>query len=293
MDYFDRIQKSVDYIELYITEELNLETVAKEAYCSLFHFHRVFQAVVGDTVKEYIRKRRLSLAGRELAASNAKVLDVALKYGYESPEAFTKAFKKFHNSTPHMCRKSGTYNFREKAYVHIYKINLFEGGSFVNYRIIEKEEFKVIGYEIRVRCDNGDNFKLIPEFWRKYMEDGLYKKIAAMPNVVNKENMVTMGMCMDFDGINSMSYLICVEASSFDAIPEGMAAKTIPAQKYAIFTAKGKMPDAIQQTWKDIYEKWFPASGYERTDGPDFECYDKRSEKNDENTEVDIYVPIK
>lgn len=293
MDYFDRIQKAIDYIELYITDEISLEDVAKKAYFSLFHFHRVFQAVVGDSVKEYIRKRRLSLAGRELATSGVRVLDVALKYGYESPEAFTKAFKRFHNSTPNMCRKNGTFNFREKAYVHIYKINLLEGGNFVNYKIVEKDEFKIIGYELRTRCDNGDNMKLIPEFWDKCINDGFFRKIAAMPNVVNKEECVSMGMCMDFDGVNTMSYLVCVEASSFEVIPEGMVGKTVPAQRYAVFTAKGPMPDAIQQTWKDIYEKWFPTAGYERADGPDFEYYDKRSEINDESTEVDIYIPIK
>ncbi|MGD0920071.1 MAG: helix-turn-helix transcriptional regulator [Thermodesulfobacteriota bacterium] len=91
MDYFDRVQKSIDFIESQITEKIELDEIAKEAYFSLFHFHRIFHALVGDSVKEYIRNRRMSLAGRELATSHIKVIDVALKYGYETPEAFTKA----------------------------------------------------------------------------------------------------------------------------------------------------------------------------------------------------------
>jgi AraC family transcriptional regulator len=121
----------------------------------------------------------------------------------------------------------------------------------------------------------------------------MWQEVERMPNVINKDEQACMGICMDFDGINTFSYLICVEVSKFDTIPKKMVAKTIPAQKYAVFTAKGKVPEAILQTWKEIYQKWFPTSGFERTDGPDFEYYDKRSRINDEKSEVDIYIPIR
>lgn len=211
MNYYEQVQKAVDYIEENIYEDISLEAIAKEAYCSLFHFYRAFQELIGDSMKEYIRRRRLSLAGREL----------------------------------------------------------------------------------RVRNDNGDNNKLIPKFWTSCMEEGIFEQFQSMTNRINPQYIDTMGMCMDFDGINTFSYLICVEATNFDYIPEGMTAKTIPGAKYVVFTAKGRIPEAIQQTWRDIYGKWFPTSGYERTNGPDFEFYDNRSEVNDDNCEVDIYIPIK
>jgi AraC family transcriptional regulator len=293
LDYFDRVQESIEFIENHITEEMELEDIAKRAYCSLFHFHRIFQALVGDSIKEYIRKRRLSLAGRELAISNVKVIDTALKYRYETPEAFTKAFKKFHGTSPLLCRKSGSFKFREKAFVHIFQSKLLEGGLTMNYKIVEKDSFKIIGRELRIRNDNGDNFKLIPGFWDQCKNEGVWEELMKLPRVLINDEGACLGMCMDFDGINTFSYLICVEVSNIDFVPEKMVAKTIPAQKYAVFTAKGKMAESIQQTWKDIYQEWFPSSGYERTSGPDFELYDKRSEANDENTEVDIYIPIK
>jgi AraC family transcriptional regulator len=294
MNYYDRVQRAVDYIEESLYEDIKLEDIAKEAYCSLFHFHRIFQALVGDSMKEYIRKRRLSLAGRELANSDEKIIDIAFKYGYETPEAFTKAFKKLNGITPSECRKTrGLFQYREKACVCVYKTSISEGGLEMNYKVVEKEAFKVIGKELRVRNDNGDNNRLIPEFWTKCIEEGIMEQFSTMPNRINPQYIDTMGMCMDFDGVNTFSYLICVEATNFDCIPKGMVAKTIPAAKYAVFTARGKMPEAIQKTWMDIYEKWFPVSGFERTDGPDFEFYDKRSDVNDENCEVDIYIPIK
>lgn len=165
----------------------------------------------------------------------------------------------------------------------------------MDYKIIEKDSFKIVGRELRVRNDNGDNFRLIPQFWDKCIKEGIFDQFAAMPNMINKQNMVSMGMCMDFDGINTFTYLICVEVSNFDYVPEGMAAKTIPASKYAVFTAKAdskeNMSDSIQDAWKDIYGKWFPVSGYERTDGPDFELYDERCMWD--KPETDIYIPIK
>lgn len=292
MDYFDMIQKSVDFIENHICDDIQTEEIARNSACSPYHFQRIFSAVTGDSVKEYVRKRRLSLAAKDLAGSDVKVIDVALKYGYETPEAFTKAFKKFHDSTPMFVKRSGSFRYREKAFVQVYKSMIIEGGIEMDYKIVEKDSFKVIGPELKVRNDNGDNFRLIPKFWDKFEKDGMYEVIKSMPNVINKGDAI-MGMCADFDGVNTFDYLICVEAGSFDHIPEGMVGKTVPKQKYAVFTAEGKMPEAIQKTWKYIYGKWFPISGRERADGPDFEYYDKRSEKNDENCEVDIYIPIK
>lgn len=294
VDYYDRVQRSVDFIEERLTQDIELEAVAKEAYCSLFHFHRIFQALIGDSMKEYIRKRRLSLAGREIACSDIKIIDIALKYGYETPEAFTKAFKKFHGMTPMECRKlEGPFVFREKVSVITYKTQLVSGGRSMNYKIIEKDEFKIVGREIRVRNDNGDNYKSVPQFWKECLADGIYEKFGKLKNRVNPKDNVVLGMCSDFDGINTFSYFICTEVSNSGDLLENMVQKTIPSAKYAVFTAKGKLPEAIQGAWKEIYGTWFLQSGYERTDGPDFELYDKRCEINDENCEVDIYIPIK
>ena len=161
----------------------------------------------------------------------------------------------------------------------------------MNYKIVEKPEFKIIGKQIRVRNDNGDNFRLIPEFWGKCINDGTMDVLHNLPNIIDRK--VCMGMCADCDGSNTFSYIICVQVENFDTLPEGMTAKTIPAAKYAVFTAKGTIPQAIQDTIKYIYSKWFTSSGYVRAETEDFEYYDERSVENNESTEVDIYIPVK
>jgi AraC family transcriptional regulator len=294
MDYFERVQKAVDFMESHLTEEFTLEEVAGQVYCSLFHFHRIFQEVVGDSMKEYIRIRRLSLAGKEIVETDVKVIDLALKYGYETPEAFTKAFKKLNGISPSACKKrKGSYVFREKASVQIYKTQILKGGLTMNYKIVEKDAFQVIGRDLRVCTENGQQYSAIPQLWKDCGESGVFQTFESMPNSINQQQMVMLGICMECDGASNFTYVIGVEVANIDTIPDGMVAKMIPGQKYAVFTAKGKCPEAIQETWKNIYGKWFPASGHERADGPDFEWYDQRSEVNDENCEVDIYIPIK
>lgn len=292
MDYYDRIQKSIDFIEDHLTDDIPLEEVARVAYCSLFHFHRVFQAMVGDSVKEYIRRRRLSDAARELRYTKARVIDVAFKYRYENPESFSRAFKKMYAVAPQQHRKNkDPISFFNKVNLYDIESKLVKGGITVDYKIINKNDMKIVGRELRVRNDNGDNFRLIPQFWQKCMEEGVLQQLSSIPGVVKPGT--TFGICTDYDGINTFTYIIGTEVNDFETIPKGMKARTIPASKYAVFTAKGPMPDAIQQTWKDIYSRWFPETGYERTDGPDFEYYDERSEVNDESCEVDIYIPVK
>ena len=146
MDWITGIQKAIDYVEEHLTEELDYEKIAQEGFYSSFHFQRVFSILCGYTLGEYIRNRRLTLAGADLANSHHKVIDVALKYCYDSPESFTKAFRKFHGITPSQARNNGTM-LKSFSRLSI-KITL-EGGSDMNYRIEEKEQLDLYGYTQR------------------------------------------------------------------------------------------------------------------------------------------------
>lgn len=144
MDWIIGIQKAIDYIEDHLLEEIDYETVAAQSYSSNYHFQRVFSILCGFTLGEYIRNRRLTLAGNELATSDIKVIDAALKYGYESPDSFSKAFQKFHGILPSQARQKGN-NLKSFSRL-VLKISA-EGGRSVNYRIEEKEELVLTGYK--------------------------------------------------------------------------------------------------------------------------------------------------
>ena len=129
------LQKAIDYIEDNLTETIDYETVAAQSFSSSYHFQHVFSILCGFTIGEYIRNRRLSLAGAELAAGNAKVIDVALKYGYESPDSFVKSFQKFHGILPSQARNNGS---TLKSYSHLVLKFSLEGGTIMKYRIQTK-----------------------------------------------------------------------------------------------------------------------------------------------------------
>jgi AraC family transcriptional regulator len=139
-------------------EELEIEDIAKVALSSRYHFQRMFHALTGFTVTEYIRNRRLTLAAEELAGTDSKVIDVALKYGYESPEAFAKAFQRLHGVTPSAARKMGV---KLKAFPRISFQIQIKGESEMNYRMVEEQARTVVGKEVVIRKDP---FKEIPEF---------------------------------------------------------------------------------------------------------------------------------
>ena len=164
--WIEGFQASIDYIEQHLPEELRIEEIAKKAALSPFYYQRIFGALCGMTVGEYIRARRMTAAAQELACSDRKVIDIALKYGYDSPDSFAKAFQRFHGITPAQARESGT-QLRSFAPLHI-KISL-EGGSMLDYKIVEKAPFTVVGIKKRFSAET--SYKEVPKFWGEWMSD--------------------------------------------------------------------------------------------------------------------------
>jgi AraC family transcriptional regulator len=154
-------------------------------------------------------------------------------------------------------------------------------------KIINKKSFPVIGMQIQTTSQDGKNFQEIPQFWKQITEDNLFERIPPQ-----KHPGSYLGICMDFEPDGGFSYLIASEVTHTEDIPEGMVCKTIPPATYAVFTAHGKMPEAIQETTKYIYQEWLPASGYQHAGTPDFELYDERSTVGGEDALVDIHIPI-
>ena len=169
MDWLTGIQKAVDYIEDNLTEEINYEEVAKRASCSNFYFQKLFGIVFGMTLGDYIRNRRLSLAGNELSSTDCKVIDVALKYGYESPESFSRAFFRFHGITPSEAKKDG---FGLKYFYRLSVKVTLSGGNTMNYKIVDMDEFEIIERSEPQSRVEEESQKSIQKYWEKSYLDG-------------------------------------------------------------------------------------------------------------------------
>jgi AraC family transcriptional regulator len=297
MSYHVRIQRTVEHIENRLTEPMSLPELAGVAGFSDFHFHRVFQTMVGDPVMEYVRKRRLARAARELADPDKRILDVALDYGFQSHETFTRAFKKMFGMTPAEYRKRG---IRTPAYPRVdvlsQKFNPYLGGIRMDYRMVTKPGFKLIGYGLETSSQDGRNLQEIPAFWQRYLADKGWERI---PNAVFRDSPVELGICTDFDMENgSFTYVIGMEAEHFEGVPDDLVCREFPEATYAVFTtpkvAQEQFSSSIQATWKSIFEEWFPHSGYEHAGAAEFEWYDQRAhaDKN-EQLQMDIYIPVR
>jgi len=278
------MMNAIDYMEGHMEEQFNIEEAARAAYSSTFHFQRMFHMLTGMTVAEYMRKRKLTLAAQELAVSkDARVLDVALKYGYDSPESFAKAFRRVHGITPSAARGSGAIL---KAYPRISFHLSLKGDKDMDYRIVEKKEYEVIGKAIKVSCKDGENFRRIPEFWEECCSDGTTEKLCS----ASKGNPL-LGICMDMELNNEqLTYMIAVESDGSIA-DSSLITRTIPAATWAVFTSVGPMPGAIQEVWKRIFQEWFPATGYEHAEAPELEVY-LEGDAGAEDYRCEVWIPV-
>ncbi len=284
MEGLQRMIASIDYIEKNLDADLPIEHVAMVACMSRFHFQRMFHMLTGVTVADYIRRRRLTLAAQELTHSKSKVIEIAYKYGYETPESFSKAFRKLHGLSPSAARR---YNQSLKAFPRLsFQIQL-KGDEEMNYRIVEKEAFRVVGKGIRTATIDGQNHRDIPAFWDESNRNGFTEKL-----VNDCGSMGLLGVCMEFDKQQEeLTYFICAERSN-QAVPSDWEEKEIPASTWAVFQAIGPVPHAIEKIWDRIFSEWFPSTGYEHVDAPEIEAYPPNGDVTAEDHCCEIWIPI-
>ncbi len=283
MEWLDRMKSALDYLEQHMEGPLEIEGAAKAALSSPFHFQRMFHMLTGVTVAEYVRRRKLTLAAQELAASDTRVLDVALKYGYSTPESFSKAFQRLHGVSPSAARQVG---MSLRAYPRIsFHISL-KGDKDMEYKIEEKAGYRVVGKALRVSNRDGENTRRIPEFWQECNQTGVSDQIAQL-----NPTAPLLGVCMEYSSEQDQwTYLIAVETKDAP-VPEGMVEKHIPAATWAVFESVGPMPNAIQEVWNRIFSEWVPATGYEIADAPQLEVYPPGS-GNSEDYRCEVHIPI-
>ncbi|WEK54367.1 MAG: GyrI-like domain-containing protein [Candidatus Cohnella colombiensis] len=287
MDSLKHMNAALAYIEARLTDDIDMAEAARIALCSEYHFTRMFSFLAGIPLSEYIRHRRLTRAAAELQQSNAKVIDIALKYGYSSPDAFTRAFQQLHDVAPSEARRPGAML---KAYPPMTFRLTIQGGSEMNYRIVNKEAFRIVGYSKRVPMLHGVN----PD-------------IAAMWNSLDEEEFARLERLSDVEpaGLVSASanfseghmeeqgeFDYYIGAATTNACPERFAVLEVAATTWALFEAVGPFPEALQSVWGRIYSEWFPTSGYELAPGPEM-LRNLSRDTSSPTFRSEIWIPVK
>ena len=288
MDWITGISKAIDYIEEHITEPTDYARAAKEACSSPFNFQRVFALLCGYTLGDYVRMRRLTLAGEELLSTDAKVIDVALKYGYDSPESFSRAFTRFHGVSPSAVRKGAAIRSFSRICVKL----ILTGGSIMEYRIEKKQAAKIICRR-REFTKPGDDYtnREIPEFWNECGRDGSIQKLCGYIKD-SAQFKGLLGVCFSTEMTDSgFPYGIGAEYDG-ESDPQDFEIVEIPAYTYAVFTVRGRMPDAFRETYRKICTEFVPQSGYEYGNGVEIEAYPSADVQNPDYT-CEIWIAVK
>ncbi|HVO40043.1 MAG TPA: AraC family transcriptional regulator [Spirochaetia bacterium] len=291
--YRKRLQDAIEFIETNLTADLPLKDVSRQANVSLYHFHRLFRVYVGESLKEYIRHRRLAAAARELIDTRKPIIEIALDYQYSTPESFLRAFKAMFGRTPRSFRKEGAGDFRARHR----KADLIRGKAFASKgasmepSFIEKRPFTLVGELIHT--SHGVCKEDVHGLWAKERADD---RIRAFAGKAAADSIfgVCFGAC---DGCGTslkadselFPYLIGWEADDGLQVPEGFVRMAIPGGKYAVFTVEGDTKD-IDRAVNRIYGTWLPASGHELSDSPVLERYGPAW--NGARGTMEIWLPI-
>ena len=280
MEWIDRLNASLNYIEEHLTEEIRIEELARIACCSSYHYQRMFTYIAGLPLSEYLRRRRMSIAAVELQQSEIKVIDLALKYGYTSPTAFNRAFQSVHGLAPSAVRKPGC---SVKTFPPISFRITVKGVEEMNYRIEKKEAFRIVGLSAPIKSNTEENFSVVPQLWGRAAEEGWIGKLAAM---MNAKPMGILGVSACFENENWKYFIsVATDLPAEDPLEEYV----VPAFTWAIFSGEGVCPQAIQDLERRIVTEWLPTSGYEYDNGPDIEVY---LEPDPSQARFEVWIPV-
>lgn len=280
MEWIERLNLSLEYIEQNLTEELEYEKIAQVACCSAYHFQRMFAYLAGVPLGEYIRRRRMTLAAAELQTCDTKVIDLAVKYGYDSPTAFNRAFQGVHGIAPSAAREKGV---ALQAFLPISFKIMVKGAAQMEYRIEQKEAFRIVGLSAPLKENLEENFQVVPQLWAKAAQEGVVPKLAAMMDTPIK-GILGISAC-----VGKSWYYYIAAASNLPLADTGFVEYTVPACTWAIFPGTGSMPDSIQTLEQRIVTEWLPTSGYEYADAPDVELY---LTPDPQNATFEVWVPV-
>lgn len=283
VEWIEKLNNAVDYIESKLDEEIDVKQAAKIAVCSEFHFQRMFTYIAGVTLGEYIRRRRMTLAAFDLMKPDAKVIDVAMKYGYDSPTSFCRAFRSVHGAAPSEARKKG---ISLSAFPRITFVLSIKGEEEMNYRIVNREGFRIVGVATREPMTMEDCFVKVPQFCQRVIAEGYIPRLCALADGSEPVGILGVSLC---EGGEFSGYFMAVATEK--SCPEGLEEYFVPTGTWAVFECCGAMPDAMKKLQQRIVSEWLPTSGYEYAPAPDIEVYfDGDKTKPDYHSQV--WLPI-
>ena len=278
MEWIASVNRALRYVEEHLTDEtLSVEAVARVTAYSPFYLQRLFYILTDLSLSDYIRQRRLSMAGQELQSAGARVLDVALRYGYDTPESFLKAFRRFHGVTPSAVQRSRV----QLRYLNPLQIKVeLTGGSIMDYSVENIGKLTVVG---KVRMFTYENaFADIPKFWDDYYAANLHRKVCGC-----------LGICFDEDDSPEFAYMIGAFCEPDAPVPEGFEKREIAAHLWAKFRAVGPMPTSIQTVNRQIFTEWLPNNTeYDLAEGVNIEMYTEGDNKAEDYVS-EIWIPVK
>lgn len=278
MEWIERLNDAIGYIEEHLTDEMDYEQLGKTACCSSYHFQRMFTYMAGISLSEYIRRRKMSLAAVDLQSKNMKIIDVAGKYGYHSPTAFNRAFQSVHGMAPSAVKNEGV---SVKSFPPVlFKITV-KGVEEMNYRIETKEAFRIVGVSVPLEKDIEKNFTVIPAKWQEISMNGTLQRLI---QIMNTPPMGVLGVstCNDTE---PWRYYIAVSTSEE---PGDLEDYIVPAATWAIFSGEGTN-QSIQELERRIVTEWLPTSGYEYGNAPDVEVY---LNPDPQNAQYEVWIPV-
>ncbi|MBR3694419.1 MAG: GyrI-like domain-containing protein [Erysipelotrichales bacterium] len=280
MRIVDSLNAVIEYIEEYLLEELTTSKLSEVAQCSEIELQKTFYALTNCTLLEYIRRRRLTLAAQELQTTHDSILQIALKYRYTSPDSFTRAFKTLHGITPSAVKKGeGTV----KSYGKIQFILTIKGVNAMNYKMITKEEIRVLGIRKWFSTQNNQQLQEIPKMWDSLSEEW-YKKIYALSC-----NGGTVGLCGDmYDG----GFEYWIGCMSNKPCPNDLEEIIIPSATWAVFEVVGPLPQSLQEVTNRIYSEWLPNCGFQHANIPEIEYYTV-GDSSALDYKSEVWIPIK
>ncbi|MCL2841374.1 MAG: AraC family transcriptional regulator [Defluviitaleaceae bacterium] len=284
MDWIERMNTAINYIEAHITEELDFAKIAQIACTSAYHFQRIFICMTGMSLSGYIRRRKMTLAVADVKNGNAKIVDIALKYGYNSPTAFNRAFQSIHGIAPSLVRQDGV---TVKSYPPIsFKITV-KGVDGMNYRIEKKESFRIVGLSAPLDNDfySEYNQQLVSSMWQLADTNGTTAKLLSL---MDGQPTGLLGVMVCDDSLEEWRYFAAV--SSKKEIDSTLEAYIVPPYTWAIFSGEGNTVDAIKDLGIRVITEWLPTSGYEYDNGPDIEVYLSEAQGN---AKFEFWMPVK
>lgn len=294
MEWIAALQQAIGYMEAHLLEDINYEDVARQVHTSGYEFHRAFSFLTGMTANSYIRNRRLSLAGREIIETNARITDIALKYGYDTPESFTKAFTRFHGVAPRLARTEGAKLRMFNPFV--IKIAV-EGGQGMDYRIVQTkaQRFIALARSFSNEIINDDDNHDIPDFWDECYREN---RVAALRSLRPEGKRDLYGLCTPTRAgedtfLYGIGVLVDEDTAPFDQAAFEKAGYTlwdVAPGTYAVFDCLGTDGDCISDTWSRFYKEFLPQMGYEADQATDYEIYFERSRPG---LFCELWIPVK